>query len=104
LLRDDQKVVLNLVHDFNDVFNESPQGQRIMEHLKERFFHGTTTALNGQGQPMYPIDSNQLLLNEGNRQVVLYMLGMAETSVSALSDDMERENADIMKPLSDLGI
>ena len=104
-LRSDQERVLKLVHDFNDVFNESPQGLRIMEHLKERFFHGTTTALNGQGLPMQPIDANQMLLNEGNRQVVLHMLGMAETSVVQLKEDIELENlSSKAEPESDLGI
>ena len=54
---------------------------------------------------MQPIDANQMLLNEGNRQVVLHMLGMAETSVVQLKEDIELENlSSKAEPESDLGI
>lgn len=99
-----------LISDFREIFLESPQGQRILEHLKDRFhYHRTTAAMDLNGQPMTPIDKFTMAVNEGCRTVVLYMIDMARTDLKGLKDEYEKaaslyKGAQDDSELDDLGV
>jgi hypothetical protein len=106
-LQPDQKRLVALMTDFKEIFEQAPQGRRILDHLKERFHFSTTTAVYLQGQPMITADASTIVFNEGQRSVVVYILGMIEADVARIMADIQAANEAKRKAqaeLDDLGV
>lgn len=65
------------VHAVYATFAQNAIGQQVLEDLKRRFHYNTTTASNEK------IDSHELAYAEGQRSVVLFLIGMGEIGKQA---------------------
>ena len=73
----DPQEEIKRVHAVYATFAQNAIGQQVLEDLKKRFHYHTTTASNEK------IDSHELAYAEGQRSVVLFLIGMGEIGKQA---------------------
>jgi len=73
----DPQEEIKRVHAVYATFAQNAIGQQVLEDLKRRFHYNTTTASNEK------IDSHELAYAEGQRSVVLFLIGMGEIGKQA---------------------
>lgn len=94
------EVFSRLVDDFRDVFN-TPQGQRVIEHLEGRFHVlKTTLSVDLYGAECATVDPNLALVNEGQRSVVLYIRDLIRTDLDALRDEHNERSTSMQNNLA----
>lgn len=101
------EVFSRLVDDFRDIFN-TPQGQRVIEHLEGRFHvFKSTLSIDLHGAECAAVDPNLALVNEGQRSVVLYIKDLIKTDLDALrerSASMKNNLAHIIDEVERAGV
>ena len=73
----DPQEEIKRVHAVYATFAQNAIGSLVLEDLKKRFHYNTTTASNEK------IDSHELAYAEGQRSVVLFLIGMGEIGKQA---------------------
>ena len=71
--------------NYKTIFLDHRAGQQVLEDLKARYFIHTSTKANSKVTDM--VDPHQTLINEGCRNVVLYILACLEEPVKPPEGD-----------------
>jgi hypothetical protein len=80
-----------LVQDCRQVLSGNLPGERLLEHLKQRFhFNSSTAAVNLVGAPALQVDRDTLIFNEGQRSVICYLTGLMETDLAGLHEQARK--------------
>jgi hypothetical protein len=97
-----------LAADCRDILQQSPQGQRLLKHLKARFhFNSSTAAVDLFGQPRQLVDRDTQLYCEGQRSVICYLVGLLDTDIGALreaAEQYEKRSRQADEDIDELGV